>query len=67
MIYNNKDDRCLIEMEYHRLCSKECDFVKECPVCYEEDPEYFYIDKFGECIGCSECIEKIDYWKYHPE
>lgn len=30
-----------------------------CPVCNEENPEYFYVQD-GEIIGCSECVERVD-------
>lgn len=32
-----------------------------CPVCGAEDPDKFYIDFCGYCIGCSDCINESDY------
>ena len=40
-----------------------------CPVCYEENPEFLYIQNF-DVIGCSCCIvrrDTFDYARYHPE
>lgn len=34
-----------------------------CPVCGEENPEYFYTAD-GEVIGCSECVRLEDPWEW---
>lgn len=34
-----------------------------CPVCNEENPEYFYVQD-GDVIGCSECVEQVDPWEW---
>lgn len=32
-----------------------------CPVCGAETGLY-YLDKYHEIVGCSECIESVDAW-----
>ena len=34
---------------------------KICPVCGAETGTYYY-DRYGEVVGCSECIEIRDAW-----
>lgn len=39
-----------------------------CPVCGEENPEYFYTDGTGiDVVGCSCCIKRYDPWKWTAE
>ena len=35
--------------------------VPICPVCGAETDTYYY-DRYGEVVGCSECIETRDAW-----
>lgn len=36
-----------------------------CPVCGEENPEYFYTEKGGiDVLGCSCCIVRWDPWDW---
>lgn len=30
-----------------------------CPICGEEEPDYYYRNADGDYIGCSECVEKV--------
>lgn len=34
---------------------KEEPDIHKCPIC-GEIPEWFYIDDWGEIVGCSECL-----------
>jgi len=36
--------------------------VPICPVC-GQDTDTFYKDKYGDIVGCSECINTIDAWE----
>lgn len=36
-----------------------------CPICGEENPEDFYIDKDGELLGCSACVKRVDAYDYY--
>lgn len=42
-----------------------------CPICHEENPEYFYFDGCGmtwvDIIGCSFCIDKADALEWYLE
>lgn len=63
MIYANDDPMALIAMEMDRTGNYgDCDEVGEqkCPICDAYEPEYYYLDKDEECIGCSECIYRTD-------
>ncbi len=31
-----------------------------CPVCGADSPDKFYIDNYGDCVGCTECVTKSD-------
>lgn len=33
-----------------------------CPICGEET-DTFIFNKFGECVGCDDCIERKDAWE----
>ena len=37
-----------------------------CPVCHEENPEWFYVQA-GEILGCSCCISREDPFDYVEE
>ncbi len=34
-----------------------------CPICGGEADD-FYIGRFGEILGCSECVERADAWDF---
>lgn len=39
-----------------------------CPVCNEENPEYFYTDQSGvDVVGCSCCLRRYDPWEWQAE
>lgn len=37
-----------------------------CPVCGEEC-ETIFKDRYGQIVGCSECIEQFDPWELYEE
>ena len=37
-----------------------------CPICCKEC-EIIYWSKFGEAVGCDECLEEQDAWDYQKE
>lgn len=55
-------------MEEARLRESEEIKHKYCSVCNEEDPEYFYYNTNAkECLGCSECMRRINWDEYNPD
>lgn len=42
------------------------DLPPECPVCGEEAAE-IYMDKWGNVVGCNQCVERIDAWEWLEE
>lgn len=37
-----------------------------CPVCGAETDTFFQ-DKYGDIVGCDECIKRLDAWDYVQE
>lgn len=37
-----------------------------CPICGEET-DTFIADKWGDIIGCDQCIKEVDAWDYREE
>lgn len=64
MIYTNTDPSAIQAMEEARTGNYgEEGFYDEyedvyCPICGELNPEFFYVDTYGDCVGCSECVHK---------
>ena len=63
MLYRNDDPRAILAMEEARTGNygedgyyESFDKVERCPLCYAYEPDCFYIDYDGECVGCSECV-----------
>lgn len=34
-----------------------------CPICNEEAEEFF-VDQYGEILGCEHCVRKVDAYTY---
>lgn len=64
MIYSNSDPMAIMAMEEARTGNYGYDYDDDdeytCPECGVIEPEYFYINDDDECVGCSECIYKVD-------
>ena len=61
MIFNNTDLSILEKIERDR----EEEEHKICPVCASVNPAEFYISiQTDECVGCSECVDKIEWIDY---
>lgn len=59
MIYNNDDYRALSAIDKERT---EEDENKYCSVCGAENPEEFYVSIMSdECIGCSDCVDILEW------
>ena len=67
MIYRNNSPGAVSEMERQRTgnygYNVEDYQEKRCPVCGAIDPEDFYVAN-GDCIGCAECVRKVNYDDY---
>ena len=62
MIYSNDDFRAIDAMERHRLDDTE---HKICPMCASENPAEFYVSiQTDECVGCSECVNTVEWIDY---
>ena len=35
-----------------------------CPVCGNKNPDRYFIDRYGDVIGCEACISTIDAYDY---
>lgn len=33
-----------------------------CPFCGREPEQYGYYDRHGGCLGCDECVKRVDVW-----
>lgn len=68
MRYNNLDYRAAAAAERARLDGDEDGIgarYKYCPVCGSENPEEFYSSlQSDECIGCSECVDVLEWEEY---
>lgn len=63
MIYSNNDAMALLAMEEERTggYGDYDDREGKCPVCGACESDYYYLDDSREeCIGCSECIYRVD-------
>lgn len=63
MIYSNDDPMAILAMEIDRTGNygdRDEYSTERCPVCDAYDPEYYYLDKDEECIGCSECVYRTE-------
>ena len=38
----------------------------QCPVCGAES-DTFYADRYGDVMGCDDCVEKRDAWEHMEE
>ena len=62
MIFSNDDFKALSKIERDRLEEEE---DKVCPMCASENPAEFYVSiQTDECVGCSECVNKIEWIDY---
>ncbi|MBQ7574649.1 MAG: hypothetical protein IJT23_10375 [Clostridia bacterium] len=63
MIYSNCDANALYAMESARLGGYMDENDKEdefCPICGMFEPDYYYINDEGDCVGCCECVVRSD-------
>ncbi len=67
MLYRNDDPRAILAMEealtgnygedgYYSSYERD---IKYCPVCGACEPDYFYMNDDGECVGCDECVHIV--------
>ncbi len=65
MAYANDSPNVLAAMEQARTGNHGADGYDyetyECPGWGAEDPDKFYIDDYGDCVGCTECISESGY------
>lgn len=36
-----------------------------CPLCGEPNPEWFIQNRFGDLLGCSDCLDQIEPEQYY--
>ena len=64
MIYSNGDPMAIRAMEEARTGNYgydyDDDYEARCPVCDAVEPWHYYVNDDDECVGCSECIYKVD-------
>lgn len=41
--------------------------IRYCPICEAESPDYVYEDKYGDIIGCTECLIKKDIYNDYDD
>ena len=48
-----------MELTGYPDCKEPC--VPRCPICREE-VDFFYKDKYGDIVGCEECVSTVNAW-----
>ena len=65
MLYKNSDARAVVAMEIDRLGEyPESECNEMCPICGRYNPDYFFLDMYNDCVGCSDCIKRQDSLNY---